>query len=139
MGLSNLYSCDTGSFSCCCNPHRFFSVRGFEALFSRTGALVVGSVSLPSCSSQFIHMQMWDRPLCQLAGPPATTWSQSSPPLLPVWMNVSSLTPWLLDFHTVRFSGNSGYFVFLNLLLSFLWLCEEAKYIYLHLHLGSLT
>ena len=26
-------------------------------------------------------------------------------------MNVSSLTPWLLDFHTVRFSGSSGYFL----------------------------
>ena len=40
--------------------------------------------------------------------------SCSSPPLLPVWMNVSSLTPWLLDFHTVRFSVSSGCFLFLN-------------------------
>ena len=31
-------------------------------------------------------------------------------PLLPVWMNVSSLSPWLLDFQTVQFSGSSGYF-----------------------------
>ena len=46
-----------------------------------------------------------------------------SPPLLPVWMNVSSsssfffvssLSPWLLDFHTVRFSVSSGCFLFLN-------------------------
>ena len=29
-----------------------------------------------------------------------------SPPLLPVWMSVSSLTPWLLDFHVVQFSGS---------------------------------
>ena len=57
------------------------------------------------------------------------------PPLLPVWMNVSSLTPWLSDFHTVQFSGSSGYFLFLNLLLSFFWLCGEAKCIYLCLHL----
>ena len=35
-------------------------------------------------------------------------------PLLPVWMNVSSLSPWLLDFHTVRFSVCCGYFLFLN-------------------------
>ena len=35
-------------------------------------------------------------------------------PLLPVWMNVSSLTPWLLDFHTLRFSVSSGCFLFLN-------------------------
>ena len=50
-------------------------------------------------------------------------------------MNVSSLTPWLSDFHTVWFSGSSGGFLFLNLLLSF-WLCKEAKCIYLCLHLG---
>ena len=36
-----------------------------------------------------------------------------------VWMNVSSLTPWLSDFHTNRFSVSCGYFLFLNLLLSF--------------------
>ena len=59
-----------------------------------------------------------------------------SPPLLLVWMNVSSLTPWLLDLDTVRFSGRSSCFLFLNL-LSFLWLCKEAKCIYLHLHLGG--
>ena len=140
MGLSNELSCEAGSFSHChLNPHKCFQSEALRLHFPALEPWVAQSVLLPTCSSQFIHMQMWDRPLCQLAGPPATTWSQSSPPLLPVWMNVSSLTPWLLDFHTVRFSGNSGYFVFLNLLLSFLWLCEEAKYIYLHLHLGSLT
>ena len=57
--------------------------------------------------------------------------------LLPVWMNVSSFTPWFSDFHTVRFCGSSGYLLFLNLLLSFFWLCEEAKCIYLCLHLGQ--
>ena len=34
-------------------------------------------------------------------------------PLPPIWMNVSSLTPWFSDFHTVQFSGSSGYFLFL--------------------------
>ena len=34
--------------------------------------------------------------------------------LLLVWMNVSSLSPWLSDFHTVRFSVSSGCFLFLN-------------------------
>ena len=37
-----------------------------------------------------------------------------SPPLLLVWMNVSSLSPWLSDFHAVRFSVSSGCFLFLN-------------------------
>ena len=40
--------------------------------------------------------------------------SYLSPPLLPVWMNVSFLSPWLLDFLAVRFSVSSGCFLFLN-------------------------
>ena len=50
-----------------------------------------------------------------------------SAPLLLVWMNVSSLIPWLLDFHAVWLSVSSGCFLFLNLLVSFFWLCEEAQ------------
>ena len=36
----------------------------------------------------------------------------STLPFLPVWMNVSSLNPWLSDFHTSWFSGSSGCFLF---------------------------
>ena len=82
-------------------------------------------------------------------------------PLLQVWMNVSSLSPWLLDFHTVQVSVSSVCFLFLNcccsssfgcarrhsvstyasilagspLFLSFFWLRKEAKCRYLCLHL----
>ena len=43
-------------------------------------------------------------------------------PLLPIWMNVSSLIPWLSDFHTVRFCGSSGYFfVFKFVILLVVW------------------
>ena len=59
-----------------------------------------------------------------------------SPPLLPVWMNVSSLYPWLSDFCAVRFSVSSGCFFVFKLLLSFFWLCEEVQCVYLCLHLG---
>ena len=123
-------------------PPQVFSVRGFQALFPGTGTLGCASVSLPSCSSQFICTQMWDpqvrqpwphwvrqlvlQPLpCSESSPPSCL----SPPLLPVWMNVSCLTPWLLDFHTVRFSGSSGCFLFLNLFLSFFCLSEESVYL----------
>ena len=47
-------------------------------------------------------------PPCCESSPP----SCPSPPLSPVWMNVSSLTPWLSDFHTVQFSVSSGCFLF---------------------------
>ena len=47
---------------------------------------------------------------------PAAIWESSQPhflqPLLQVWMNVSSLTPWLSDYHRVPFSGSSGYILF---------------------------
>ena len=98
---------------------------------------------LPSCYSQFICTQMGDHPLCQQPPRPvhqprlATSPLHPSLPLLPVWMIVSSLTSWLLDFHTVQFSGSSGWvFLFLNLLLSFFWLWEEAQCVYLHFRLG---
>ena len=58
-----------------------------------------------------------------------------SPPLLPVWMNVS-LTPGLSEFHGVWFSDSSACSLFLNWLLSFFWLCKEAKWFYLCFHLG---
>ena len=139
MGLSNELSSEAGSFSLPQVP-QFFSVRGIEALFPWAGPLGcticltpqlflpvyphanVGPPSLPATTSPTQSSN------CHLAGHPL--------PFLPVCINVSSLTPWLLDFHTVPFSGSSGCFWFLNLLFSFYWLCEEAKYIYLHLHLG---
>ena len=49
-------------------------------------------------------------PCCRESSPA----SCASLPLLPVWMNVSSLSPQLLDFHTVQFSVSSGCFLFLN-------------------------
>ena len=89
---------------------------------------VAWTVSLPSCSSQFICMQGWEYLLCQqppcpvCKPPPCLPWSSShifqessppgfpSPPLLPIWMNVSSLTPSLSDFHTGRLSDSFGCF-----------------------------
>ena len=50
----------------------------------------------------------------QLAMRPLHPWCPSLP-LLPIWMNVSSLTLWLSGFHTVQFSVSSDWFLFLNL------------------------
>ena len=134
MGLSNGLSCEAGSFSHCLNPHRCFQseVWGF---ISPLEPWVVGlshsPFVLPSLSAQE----------CGTPSPPAaalpqvlSTWlSISAPPA--IWVSVSSLSPWLLGFHTFRFSVSSGCFLFLSLLLSF-WLCEEAQCVYLCLHLG---
>ena len=121
-------------------PTGFFSHR-FEAWFPHTGTLGCGVCLAPqSFLPVYPHTNVGqpDLPAATLPTrflqPPPC--HESSPPLLLVWMNVSSLTPWLSDFHTVQFSGNSGYFLFLNLLLSF-WLCGVLKYIYLCLPLGQ--
>ena len=125
-------------------PPEIFTARGFEALFPWAGTL-----GCEVCLAPHLFLLVYLRanmapPACQL--PPCLPWSPATAlpsvlstltarlPLLPVWMNVSSLTPWLLDFRTVQFSSSSSYFLFLNL-LSF-WLCKETKCIYLFLHLG---
>ena len=101
LGDSSATSTLTGLFS-----------QWFEAL--PLEPWVVRSVSFPSCSSWFIHVQMWDRLLYQPL-PCCKSSSSGCPslPLLMVLMNVSYLTSWLLDFHTVQFSGSSGCFHFL--------------------------
>ena len=102
-------------------PPQEFLVRGFEALFPCTGTLgwvlshsPVVPPSLSSCkcgttcsTSRFLAQSS----SCGLAVTPPCPFCLSLP-LLPVWMNVSSLVSWLSDFHTVQFSVISGYFCF---------------------------
>ena len=103
-------------------PMGVFSQR-FEVLFPYAGTL-----SCVVCHS--IHQLLPRQPAEALPAPlhnPPPRWVVQLPPcrkfsllgcpspsLLPVWMNVSSLSPWLSDFHTVRFSVRSGLFLFLN-------------------------
>ena len=59
--------------------------------------------------------RLWIWPCCQEPVCPCCR----SPPLLPVWTNVSSLSLWLLDFRAVGFSVSSRCFLFLNCCPSF--------------------
>ena len=138
MGLSSGLSCEAGSFSCCClNAHKCFhsevlrlyfpSLESWVAFLSHF-PVVPPCLSAHKCGTTcFASHYLAPSPLLR---------SCLSLPLLLVWVSVSSLTPWLLDFHTVRFSGSSGCFLFLNLLLSFFLLYEEAQCVYSRLHLG---
>ena len=139
MRLSNKLSCEAGSFSHCHTTHRFFHSEVLRLYFPTLEPWVVWSVSLLSCSSWFIRIQTWDHlvcqppplPVCQL--PPC---GHSSLPQLPISAPPTSLDECFFFNSFVQFSVSSGCFLFLNLLLSFFWLCEEAKCVYLCLHLG---
>ena len=135
MCLSNELSCEAGNFSCCQNLYRFFQSKILRLHFPPVEPWVVWSVLLRSCSSRLIHTQMWDCSVYQqlpcLESSPTQLLVSAPPTSLD---KCFSLTPWLLDFYIIQFSGSSDYFLFLNL-LSFL-LCKEAKCIYLCVHLG---
>ena len=116
VALSNELSFEAGSFSrCLLNPHGCFQSEVWGFISPTLEPWVARSTLLPCHSSQFIYVWMWGLRVCQ--PPPcqdSSLPSCPSLPLLPVWMNVSCLSPWLLDFHTVWFSVSSGCFLFLN-------------------------
>ena len=119
-------------------PPQIFTARGFEALFPCAGTL--GCVV---CLAPQLFLLVYLHTNVGPPSPAAATLPWSSLPgcmsqsLLPVLMDVFSLTPWLSEFHSVWFSGSFASFLFLNWLLYFFWLCEEAKHIYLCLHPGQ--
>ena len=90
--LSNELSCETGSFSHRHNPHSTLQLEVLSLSFPIQPALPHSCGLLPCRTSSLLGFPLL--------------------PLLPVWMNVSSLNPWLSDFHAVRVSGSSGCFCF---------------------------
>ena len=141
MGLSSELSCEAGSFSCCrLNPHWCLQseVRGLTSLSWSPGLwsllcspAVPPSLSKSTCGAAGsatttlwgLLAAAWPAPFhslppCWVPQPPPCCESSPlgcpSPPLLPVWMNVSSLSTWLSEVCTVRFSVSSGCFLFLN-------------------------
>ena len=123
MGLSNELSHEAMSFShCCLNPTGVFNQQ-FEALFPRVGTLGFAvchpvhqllppwpAAPLPTPLHNLLPHWVCQPPPCHESSPPGCP----SLPHRPVWMNGSSLSPWLSDFHTVQFSISSGWFLFLN-------------------------
>ena len=117
MGLSNEVSCEAASFSHHATPAGFYSQRFLRLYFPALEPWVAGSVSLPSCSSWFIWMQMWDHLVCQL--PPCHT---SSPPRLPVSAPPTSLNGCL--FFKSLVVGLPYSLIFWQF-----WLCFVFKYV----------
>ena len=78
-------------------------------------------------------------PPCLESSPPWLPICYQSPPLLLVWVSVSSLSPWLLDFHTVWFSLSSGCILFLNCCPSFGCARRHSVSTYASILAGSLS
>ena len=119
------------------NPTCFYTQRFGSFLFPCWNTRL-HSVSLHSCSSQFVHMQTWDHPLCLLPpcspNPPAAALLHISVPISCLhpfnqseWMLLLSLTPWFLDFHTVWFSDSLGYFLFFKFVVVLLLVVQGGK------------
>ena len=82
-------------------------------LCTNVGPWVLLAVSLPAPLVPQ-SASLWIRPRCH----------ESCPPRLPIsapltGLDVSSLSPWLFDFHAVQLSVSSGCFLFLNCCPSF--------------------
>ena len=95
----------------------------FEALFPHAGTLgcaiccqVHQLLSHPPAAALSTRLHNLPPRWVRQAPPFHKSFPPSCPylPLLLVLMNISSLSPWLLDFHTVSFSVSSGCFLFLN-------------------------
>ena len=76
----------------------------------------VPGIYLPSTGTLGCAVWPWglDRSLPRVSLISFCRWCHSTVsatlPLLPFWMNVASLNPWLSDFHTAQLSDGSGYY-----------------------------
>ena len=76
-------------------------------------------------------------------GPPTPSTFYASEPfptslhLYPIWMNVASFNPWLLEFRIAWFSEESGWYLFCSLVVIFAVVMQGVKCFYLHLHLDQ--
>ena len=126
QGPLNGLSWGTGSFFHLPDTHWFFQpeIMGLSILGAGTlhcamwsGAGITHSLGIPPdfyppCVSVGPHILQLPLllPLCTI--PHHLVPGSPTLPLLPVWINMASLHPWLLDLHTVRFSGSSECLLF---------------------------
>ena len=128
------------------SPRSVFSQRlwGFISLYWNPGlcslfrSLVVPpSLSTWECGTTSSASHRLARP-----GPLATALPRVLSTQLPISAPPTSLeecfffNSFVVGLHTVPLSVSSGCCLFLNLLLSFFWLCKEAQCVYVRHHLG---
>ena len=146
MVLSNKLSCEAGSFSHCrLNPHLCLQseVWGFISLFYNSGLHGRSRSQLVPPGLSAHEYGTTQSAICCLAGSSATALLGVLSTWLPISAPPTSLDECFffnslvirLPCHLI-FCQFWGWFLFLNLSLSFFWLCEEAQCVYLRLHLA---
>ena len=140
MDRSSELSCEAGSFSRWYNTHRFLQPQVLRLSFPLLEPWVVWSVLLPSCSSRFVLMHMWDCPVLQAlpCGGPLQpgSWLSATPTSLDECFFFKSLVVGL-PCSSIFWQFWLFFFFILSWFLSFFWLYKEAEHIYLHLNLGQ--
>ena len=110
------------------NPHIFLQSEVLGLYFPTLEPWITWSVLLPSCSSQFIHTQMWDRLVLQ--PPPCRA---SSPPQLPISTPPTSLDEcFFFNSLVVRFPYSSIFWQFwlffvFKFIVVLLWVVQGGK------------
>ena len=136
MGLSNKLSCEAGSFSHHHNPHRFFQLEILRFYFHVLEPCHMVYLAPQLFLPVYLHVHVG------LPTPPAAALLKYSLPWLPISTPSTCLdecfffNSLVLGLPYSSIFWQFWLFLFLNLLLSFFWLCEEAQCVYLHLHLG---
>ena len=125
---------ESGSFSCHHNPHKFLQPEVLRLYLPGTGTMGFMVCLAPQL---FLLIYLHVNVGLPAAASPAQSashylamcspFSCPSLPLLPVWMNVSSLTAWVLDLHTVQSSGSSGCFFVFKLVVIFLFIVQGGE------------
>ena len=145
VGLSNELSCKAGTLFCCCNTYRFLQPEVLKLYFPAqdpwVSCLSCSQVVPPGLSAH--ECGITQSTSCCLTWPGLSSCCGSSLPLLPVSAPPTSLDECFFFnslvvglLYSLIFWQYWFGFLFLNCLLSFFWLCKEAKYIYLCLHIG---
>ena len=122
------------SFFHCPNPHCFYSHKLWGFIFwswnAELGGLDWGwNHLLPRYPSHFLSTTSECGTTHSTAATPlrACPPVSASLPLLPIWMNVTSLILWLSDIHTVQFSDSCGCYLFCSLVAIFAVVVQGGK------------
>ena len=124
MGLSNEVSWEAGSFSCCCNPHRFFQSEVLRLYFPCTGTL-----GCMVCLTPQLFLLVYLHTNVRPPGPPATTLLRvlSTAAVPPTGLDECFFNSFVVGLPYSFISGSSGYFFAFKCIVVLLLVVQGGK------------